>query len=106
MPGYIFLLLPWEVTNVEIQILEGQSKAVFCKRQRFCGSCLAVTAISGVNIWDDVLDALMGKAEYLLTLGTGCHLPAPDNNITTAGLKWTTSGLVLCLQQFPVTDAK
>lgn len=61
-------------------------KLSFSKDRDFCGSCLAVTAIYRANIWDDVLDAVMGQAEYLPTLGTGYHLSSPDNNITTAGL--------------------
>lgn len=61
-------------------------KLSFAKDRDFCGSCLAVTAIYGANIWDDVLDAVMGQAEYLPTLGTGYHLSSPDNSITTAGL--------------------
>lgn len=63
-------MLPWEVSSVEIQILEGLGNAVFLRRLRLlCGSHTAITVIYGVDIWDDVLDAAMAMAEYLLSSG-------------------------------------
>lgn len=65
-----FLLLPWEVRSVEIQIVDGLDNAVFCRRPKlFCGSRTDITVIYGVNFWDDVLEAVTAMAEYLLTSG-------------------------------------
>lgn len=50
-------------------------------------------------MWDEVLDAVMAMAEYLLAAGgAGSHLSSFDNNIKTAGLKWTAGSSNFQLQ--------